>query len=111
MTSSNSRVRRAHEVIPLFDALLGGLHALVEPGVLEFLPFLHPEGLHDLGHAVCRAEVAHEIVLEADVEARAARITLTGAATAELAVDAARLVALGAEDKESAEIGDTLARV
>ena len=96
----------AHEVVPLLDPLLGGLDALVEPGMLELLALLHAEGLHDLGHAVGCAEVPHEVVLEADVEAGTARISLTRAASAQLAVDAARLMPLGAQDEKSAQLGD-----
>ncbi len=96
----------AHEVVPLLDTLLGGLDALVEPGMLELLALLHAEGLHDLGHAVGCAEVPHEVVLEADVEAGTARISLTRAASAQLAVDAARLMPLGAQDEKSAQLGD-----
>ena len=59
----------AHEVVPLLDALLGGLDGAVQPRVLELLALLHAEGLHDLGHAVGGAEVPHEVILEADVEA------------------------------------------
>jgi len=97
----------AHEVVTLFDALLGGLDTLVEPGVLELLPLLHTEGLHDLGHAVGGTEVAHEVILEADIEPRATRISLSGAAAAKLAVNAAGLVAFRAKDEEAAQIGNT----
>ena len=99
----------AHHVIPLLDAFLCGFHAAVQPGVLEFLAFLEAEGFHDFGHAVAGAEVSHEVVLEAHVEAGAAGIALAGAAASELAVDAAGFMALGAEHEEAANFSDALA--
>ena len=92
----------ADEVIALLDALLCGLHTLVEPRMLEFLTLLHPEALHDLGHPIGRAEVAHEVVLEADKKLRTARVALTRATSAQLPVDTPRFVALGADDVEPA---------
>ena len=62
---------------------------------------LHAEALHQALHAV-GAEDAQQVVLEREVEARRAGIALPAAAAAELVVDAARLVALGAEDVEAA---------
>ncbi len=72
--------------------------------MLEFLAFLEAEGLHDLGHAVAGAEVAHELVLETDVETGHAGVALTGAASTELAVDATGGVALGAHDVEASSL-------
>ena len=50
------------------------------------------------------AEDAHQVVFEREVEARGAGIALAAGAAAELVVDAARLVALGAEDVQAAEL-------
>ena len=91
----------AHEIIALLDALLRGLDRFVQPRMLEFLAFLEAEALHDFRHAIGRAEVAHQIVLEADVEARRARIALARATSAQLPIDAARFVTLGADDVEA----------
>ena len=99
------------EVIALLDALLRGLDGLVQPRMLELLAFLEAEALHDLRHAIGRAEVAHEIVFEADVKARAARIALARATAAQLAIDAARFVALGADDEKPARVRPRLRRV
>ena len=52
-------------------------------------------------HAV-RAEDAHEIILQGQEELGAAGVALTAAATTQLVVDAAALVALGAHDVEAA---------
>ena len=49
-------------------------------------------------------EQAHEVVLGGQVEARLARVALAAGAAAQLVVDAARLVALGAEDEQAAEL-------
>ena len=57
-----------------------------------------------LGRA--RLEQAHEVVGERQVEAALARVALTAGATAQLVVDATRLVALGAEDVEPAGLDD-----
>ena len=61
------------------------------------------EALHDVVDPVAR-EQAHEVVLAGEVEARLARVALAAGAAAELVVDAARLVALGAEHVEAAEL-------
>ncbi len=54
------------------------------------------------------AEDAHQIVFEREEEARAAGIALAAGAAAQLVVDAARLVALGAEDVQAAGGQDLL---
>ena len=87
--------------VALLDAALGALDGVVEPAVLDGLALLHAEARHDAGDAV-GAEEAHQVVLERDVEARGAGVALAGATAAQLAVDAAGLVALGADDVEAA---------
>ena len=67
--------------------------------MLKFLAFFEPESLHDFCHAIGGAEIAHQIVFEADVKSRAARITLACAASAKLPIDTARFVTLGADNK------------
>ena len=99
----------APNVVALFDALLGGFHRLVEPRMLEGLAFLHAEAFHHGGHAVRRSEIAHQVVFEGDEELRAARVALAGATAAELAVDAAGFVALGADDEQAAGFRHALA--
>ena len=51
-----------------------------------------------------RGEESHELVVEAEVEAALARVALAAGAAAQLVVDAAALVALGAEHVEAAEL-------
>ena len=59
----------------------------------------------DLEHPVdpVGLEQPHQLVLERQVEPGLARVALTAGTTAQLVVDAARLVALGADDVEAAE--------
>ena len=56
-------------------------------------------------------EEAHEVVLGRQEEARLAGVALAAGAAAQLVVDAARLVALGAEDVQAAELDDALAEL
>ena len=76
--------------------------------VLERVVLLHAEDLHPLGDPVA-GEDAHEVVFERQVEAARARVALAAGTAAQLVVDAARLVALGADDVQAAG-GDHLAR-
>ena len=66
------------------------------------------EAVEDAVDAVA-GEQAHEVVLGGQVEARLARVALATGAAAQLVVDAARLVALGAEDEEAARLHHLLA--
>ena len=64
-----------------------------------------PRLLHQAGDPI-RAEDAHQVVFERQVEARRAGIALAAGAAAQLVVDAPRLVALGGEDVQPAERDD-----
>ena len=89
----------------LLDAALRRLDRAVEPLVLHHLALLEAEALHDARDAL-RTEEAHQLVLERNEELRRARVALTRAAPAQLAVDAPRLVTLGADYVEAAHLGD-----
>src|SRR5690606_21899792 len=91
--------------VVLLDLLLGALDALGDPLVGDDLALLHAELVHHLGGAVVPEE-AHQVILERDVELALAGVALTAGAAAELEVDAAGLVALGAEDGEAALLLD-----
>ena len=83
------------------DLLLRLLQRLVDPGMDDRLVLLQAE----LGqHAVelVGAEDAHQVVFERQEELRAAGIALAAGAAAQLVVDAAALVALGAEHEQAA---------
>ena len=88
-----------------FDALLRRLDRPVEQRVLELLAFLKAHALHDLGDAF-GAEETHQVVFERDEEMGRTRIALTRAAAAQLAVNAARFMALGAEHVQAAQLGN-----
>ena len=63
----------------------------------SFRPSFGQHAVHAVG-----AEDAHQVVLQRQVELRAARIALAAGAAAQLVVDAAGFVALGAEHVEAA---------
>ena len=71
---------------------------------LDGLAFLHAQpGEHVLDPLA--GEDPHQVVFQREVEAAAAGIALPAAAAAELEVDAAGLVALGADDVQPAHAG------
>ena len=87
--------------VPGFHGGLGlfngsGENLLLDGGVL-----VDVQPLHHAGDPVA-AEQAHEIVLKRDVEPGLAGIALTAGTAAELVVDAAGVVALGADDEQAA---------
>jgi hypothetical protein len=79
---------RARHPLVLDRDVIGDLHRGEDP--------VHPVGL----------EQAHQLVLQRQVEPRLTRVALAAGATAQLVVDAARLVPLGADDRQAAELGD-----
>ena len=93
----------ARDEVLLLDLLLRVLDLVREDLRLHGLVVRELEALHDVVDPVAR-EQAHELVLAGEVEARLAGVALAAGAAAELVVDAARLVALGAEDVEAAEL-------
>ena len=90
----------ADEEVLLLDLALGLLDLLGEdPGLDRLLVALvvgRAEAVEDLVDPVA-GEQAHEVVLGAEEEARLAGVALAAGAAAQLVVDAARLVALGAD--------------
>src|SRR5205823_12096253 len=70
---------------------------------------LDAQPLHDALDALHRAEAAHQLVLEREVEARRAGVALATGAPAQLVVDPARLVPLGADDMQPAQLDHLLA--
>ena len=95
----------AHDEVLLLDLLLRVLDLVREDLRLHGLVVRHLEALHDVVDPVA-GEQAHELVLAGEVEARLARVALAARAAAQLVVDAARLVPLGAEHVEAAELLD-----
>ena len=86
----------------LLDLLLGVLDLLGEDPLLHRLIVRQPEVVHDLVDPVA-GEEADELVLAGEV-AGLAGVALAARPPAQLVVDPPRLVALGAEDVEPAEL-------
>ena len=90
----------ADEVVLLLDLALGVLDLLREHLRLDRLLLavlgLRAEAVEDLVDPVA-GEQAHEVVLGGEEEARLAGVALAAGAAAQLVVDPARLVALGAD--------------
>src|SRR4051812_14614547 len=70
--------------------------------MFELLTFFQPKALHDLRHAISGAEVAHQIILEADVKPRGPGIALACATSTQLPIDTTGFVAFRADDIKSA---------
>src|SRR4029077_17928519 len=90
----------AVEVVRL-DLLLRVLDRLADPSMLDRDAVLHPDPAHQSLELV-GAEDAQQVVLQREEEPRAAGVALASRTAAQLVVDAARLVALGAEDVQAA---------
>ncbi len=91
----------AHVEIAGFDLLLRLFQSLVDPGVDDRLALLQAEPLQHHVHAL-GPEDAHQVVLQRQEELGAPGIALAAGRAAQLVVDAAALVALGADDVEAA---------
>ena len=92
------------EVLRL-DLLLRARDGVGHHLVLDGDAFLHAEPLHQAGDAI-GAEDAHQVVFERQIEAGRPGIALPAGAAAQLVVDAARLVPLGGDDVQAAEVDD-----
>ena len=102
----------ADEEVLLLDLALGVLDLLREhlrlDRLLVALLVDRTEAVEDAVDAVA-GEEAHEVVLGGEEEARLAGVALAAGAAAQLVVDAARLVALRADDEQAAGLDDPLA--
>ena len=74
---------------------------LADQRALDDVVFLQAHARHHLLHPV-GGEDAHQVVFERQVETRRTRIALAAGTAAQLVVDAARFVALGADDVQAA---------
>ena len=92
------------EVLAL-DGFLSAFDALGDHAALDGDSLFHAEGLEERGDPLA-GEDAHEVVFEGEEEAGGAGVALTAGAAAQLVVDAARLVAFGAEDVQAAGFDD-----
>src|SRR4029079_13321616 len=91
----------AHVEVEALDAALGALDGLADEARFDRDVVLEAEALHEPGDAV-RGEPLHQVVLERQAEPGGARVALAAGPAAELVVDPARVVALGADDVEAA---------
>src|SRR4029079_1469905 len=94
----------------LLDLLLCVLDLLREEFRLHRLVVRNLETLDDPIDPIA-GEQTHEVVLGGQVETRLAGIALTAGAAAELVVDPSRLVPLGAEHVEAAQVDDAVAEL
>ena len=103
-----------HNVVVLDDVLadvkvvalnlgLSLLYRLGDHAALQGRLLIHAHFAQEVGHPV-RGEAAHHVIAEGDEEAGAAGVTLTTRPSAELVVDAPRLVALRAHDVQPAGV-------
>src|ERR1022692_4361272 len=88
-----------------FDRLLCRLNAPADELRLNRDAFFHAQALKEFRNPLL-GEVAHQVVFLRKVETRRAGIALAAGASAELVVDAAGLVAFGAENMQAADSGD-----
>ena len=100
----------APDVIPLLHTLLGALNNLIHEAVLHGFTLLHAESIHDLGHALAAAEVAHEVVFEGEKELGGAGIALSRTATAKLSVNSASFVAFRPQNEKTSQISHPFAQ-
>src|SRR5215468_8048491 len=89
------------EVVRL-DLALRLLDLAGEHAALDDLAFLHAGHLQQALRAQRVAEDAHEVIFHRQIETARARVALPAGSAAQLVVDAARFVALGTDDVESA---------
>ncbi len=93
--------------VAALDLALRGLDRARDDARLDRLAFRHLQAVHDGAHAIA-GEDAQQLIVERQVEARRARIALAAGAAAQLVVDPARLMALGADDMQTARGLDLL---
>src|SRR5438105_12417129 len=84
------------------DLALRLLDLAGEHAALDYLAFLLPRHLQEALGAQRIPEDAHQVVFHRQIEAARARVALAARAAAQLVVDAAGLVALGADDVQPA---------
>ena len=88
-----------------FDRFLRGLDAAADHLRLDRHALFHAQPLQQLRNPLLR-EDAHQVIFKREIEARRAGIALPAGASAKLVVDAARFVALRAENVQAADSGD-----
>ena len=84
-----------------FDRLLRRLNALGDHARLDRNTFFHAQTLQQVRHPLFR-EDAHQVIFERQVEARRSWIALAAGSSAQLVIDAASFMPLGAKDVQAA---------
>ena len=97
----------ADREVLVFNLLLRALDGARHHAVLDRHALFHAEPLHQARDAV-RAEDAHQVIFERQEEARRAGVALAAGASAQLVVDAPRLVTFSADDMQAAEVHNFL---
>ena len=87
--------------VVFLDLLLRALDRLGDHAVLDHIALDVAQSVHHLGNSV-RREEAHQVVLERYVELRRSGIPLAASTSAQLAVNAAAVMALGSDDGQTA---------
>ena len=87
--------------VAAFHALLCGFNGTGQDLVVDGLILGHAQRIDDASHTL-GAEQAHQVVLHGQVEGAFAGVALTAGAAAELIVNAAAFVALGAQNAQAA---------
>ena len=91
----------ANVEIVAFNAGLGLGDGIGDEAIFNHIVLAYPEPFHDILQAVA-AESANQIVFGRNEELRRTRVALPTGAAAELIINAPSLVALGADDMETA---------
>ena len=91
--------------VAFFDLLLGTFDAAADHAAVDRFAFLHAQPGEDVLHPFA-GEDPHQVVFQRQEEAAAAGIALASATAAQLQVDAAGFVPLGADDVQAAQLAD-----
>ena len=87
--------------VPAFHVLLGIFHGTGQDLRINGGIFIQSQGVHH-AHDPVGGEQTHQIVFQTQVEPAFTGVTLTAGTAAQLVVDAAALMALGADDVQAA---------
>ena len=94
--------------VAFFHFLLGRFNPPRDEAAFDPFPFLHAQPLEDALHPGA-GEDPHQVVFQGEEEPAAARVPLAAAATAQLQVDAPRVVPLRADHVQAAQLLDEFA--
>ena len=86
--------------VVLLDLLLGALYLFRYHRTLNHLALLESKAVHDIGNTL-GTEQAHQLIFQRNEEQRGTWVALTTGTTTQLAVNTARLMALGTDDGQT----------